>query len=165
MNIFYKILSAIIMVIEGFIRNISGGIGIWLRRIYYTHRFSECGKNIRIDEGVIIQGKKNFKVGENVWIDKYCILLAGQVNIPENHCKRIPMNLETYNEGILEIGSNTHLGIGTIIQAHAGIKIGDNFTTSAGCKLYSLSNDVEECKYGTYILTNTLVLDISSHQS
>lgn len=63
--------------------------------------------------------------------------------------KRINTNNAGAVEGIIEIGSNTHLGIGTILQGHGGIHIKDHFTSSAGCKIYSFSNDYRNCRKGT----------------
>ena len=54
-----KVLNLYFQTVESLIRNISGRIGTVLRRKYYTKRFAQCGKNLVIDEGVIIQGAKD----------------------------------------------------------------------------------------------------------
>ena len=145
-----KIKNIITSIIESFIRNISGRIGIIIRRKYYSNKFAKCGKNLRIDEGVIIQGLKDIYIGDNVWIDKYCILMAGKVNIPLEQTVIKENKDFKYKQGELYIGSNTHIGCQSILQAHGGISIGDYFTSSSGCKIYSLSNDVQRCQYGTH---------------
>jgi acetyltransferase-like isoleucine patch superfamily enzyme len=144
-----KVSNLYFQIVESLIRNISGRLGIILRKKYYSNRFAKCGKNLQIDEGVIIQGSKDIHIGDNVWIDKYCILMAGKVTIPQEQVKVKQNKDYIYNEGELHIGSNVHIAPQCIIQAYAGISIGDYFTASAGCKIYSLSNDVENCKYGT----------------
>ena len=145
-----KVLNLYFQTVESLIRNISGRIGTVLRRKYYTKRFAQCGKNLVIDEGVIIQGAKDIFIGDNVWIDKYCILMAGKVDIPREQIKiKHNKNYES-NEGELHIGSNVHIAPQCIIQAHGGVSIGDYFTSSAGCKIYSLSNDVRSCNFGTH---------------
>lgn len=145
-----KIKSLISQIIESLIRNISGRVGTILRRKYYSKKFAKCGQNLQIDEGVIIQGAKDIFIGDNVWIDKYCILMAGKVNILSEQVK-VKKNINyIYNEGELHIGSNIHIAPQCIIQAHAGVSIGSYFTASAGSKIYSISNDVQECKYGTH---------------
>lgn len=145
-----KILNLTFQIIESLIRNISGRIGTVLRRKYYSKRFSQCGINLQIDEGVIIQGVKDIYIGDNVWIDKYCILMAGKVSIPYEQVKIKQNKNYIYGEGELHIGSNVHIAPQCIVQAHGGVSIGDYFTSSAGTKIYSLSNDVHECKYGTH---------------
>lgn len=150
MYLLYRIKVNILFLFEGAIRNISGQLGIKIRGYYYRKRFGKCGNSLRIDEGVIIQGAKNVYIGDNVWIDKYSIIMAGKIKIDDKRCKKINCNKYEFKEGELHIGSNVHLGIGMIIQAHGGVQIGDYFTTSAGCKIYSFSNDVAKCRKGTY---------------
>jgi len=137
-------------IIESLIRNISGSIGISLRRFYYSKRFAKCGVNLKIDEGVIIEGIKAIYLGDNVWIDKYCILMAGQVSILKEQVKNKKNKDYVFNDGELHIGTNVHIAPHCIVQAHAGVSIGNNFTASAGSKIYSLSNDVQNCKFGTH---------------
>jgi galactoside O-acetyltransferase len=67
--------------------------------------------------------------------------------------KRIENKNFKLEEGELIIGNGVHIGIGNIIQAHGGIYIGNNVTTSAGVKMYSLSNypyDENDLKTITY---------------
>ena len=148
-RLYTKLLKQILFLIESFLRNISGSLGIKLRRVYYGKRFAKCGKNLRIDEGVIIENPEYIYVGDNVWIDKYCILIAGKVNISKNQLKVKKNPKYLYNERELHIGNNTHIAPQCIIQAHGGVSIGNYFTSSAGAKIYSLSNDVKNCKQGT----------------
>jgi acetyltransferase-like isoleucine patch superfamily enzyme len=115
-------------------------VGTILRRKYYSKRFGKCGMNLQIDEGVIIQGAKDIFVGDNVWIDKYCILMAGKLTIPKEQVK-VKLNKHyKHNEGELHIGSNVHIAPQCIIQAHGGVSIGNNCGFSSGVKVYSLTN-------------------------
>jgi len=150
LNLLSRIKRNVFLLFESFIRNISGRLGIKIRSIYYSRRFGKCGKNLQIDEGVIIQGINNIYIGNNVWIDKYSILMAGKITIDNTKCKNKNNRNYAHKEGELHIGSNVHLGIGIIIQAYGGVQIGDYFTTSSGCKIYSFSNDVAKCRKGTY---------------
>ena len=147
-SIYIKLFNQFFLLVESLIRNLSGILGQKLRTFYYSKRARSCGKNLVVDEGVIIQGIKDIYFGDNVWIDKYCILMAGKIQIDENHCifKQQQLNVE---EGVIQIGNNSHIGIRTIIQGHGGIKIGDFFTSSAETKIYSLSNDYNHSFNGT----------------
>ncbi len=149
-----KLIRQLYFLIETLIRNISGSIGIKIRRWYYSKRFAKCGKNLRIDEGVIIENPEYIYVGDNVWIDKYCILIAGKVNIPKDKIKVRKNKKYIYKEGELHIGDNVHIAPQCIIQAHGGVLIGNYFTVSAGSKIYSFSNDVNKCIQGTQFSKN-----------
>jgi len=127
--------------IKFFVIYMPGPTGRKLRYLYYRKKLKRCGKNVVIDEGVIIQGAEWISIGDNVWIDKYCILMAGPVRFNEKCLvKKIENRKFLYEEGELIIGNGVHIGINNILQAHAGIFIGNNVTTSAGVKIYSLSN-------------------------
>jgi len=93
-----------------------------------------------IDEGVIIQNPEWISIGDNVWIDKYCLLIAGLVNLKGVILKKRINSNFTWQEGELIIGSGVHIGAFSIIQAHGGVYMGDYVTASAGVKIYSLSN-------------------------
>lgn len=139
-TLFSKLSNLYSQIVESLIRNISGRAGVILRRKYYSKKFAKCGQNLHIDEGVIIQGAKDIFIGDNVWIDKYCILMAGKVNISSEQVKVKQNKNYLYNEGELHIGSNVHIAPQCIIQAHGGVSIGDNCGFSSGVKLYSLTN-------------------------
>ncbi len=147
-SIYTKLINQLFPLVESLIRHLSGRLGWKLRAIYYSRRARSCGKNLVIDEGVIIRGIKDIHFGDNVWVDKYCVLMAGRVEIDKKNCifKQQQLNVE---EGIIQIGNNIHIGIGTIIQGHGGVKIGDFFTSSAGAKIYSLSNNYSLSCNGT----------------
>lgn len=125
--------------IEGLIRHVSGRLGIFLRRVYYNIRLGRCGKKILISEGVYFDNPKDIEIGDYVWIDRNVILIAGKIGNKSDI--RTPDTYDVNKEGKIVIGSYSHLGIGTIIQGHGGILIGENFTSSAYCKIYTLSND------------------------
>lgn len=55
----------------------------------------------------------------------------------------------TIEPGSVRIGTQSHIGVGTVIQGHGGVLLGKNFTSSAYCKIYSLSNIPSECQNGT----------------
>ena len=135
----------IAQLVESLIRNISGRAGIVLRRIYYQNRFAKCGSQLVISEGVFIDQPKNVELGNNVWIDKGVIIITGSVS--KKQVKKI-RNVDF--EGKLVVGSDIHIGIRTIIQAHGGIQIGNFFTTGSDAKLYSLSNNVRATTHGTH---------------
>jgi acetyltransferase-like isoleucine patch superfamily enzyme len=134
--------------IEDVLRNFSGGLGRKLRYAYYKYRLGSCGKNVQIDEGVYFVNPKYIKLEDNIWIDKNVILIAGKGGDIQ---KTKTINLDGAPlEGEIIIGRFSHIGISTIIQGHGGIQIGEYFTSSSGCKIYTLSNDPQKCRQGTY---------------
>ena len=145
----YKIMTIYHNIIESIIRDIGSPLGTFLRYHYYKKRFYRCGENVKIDIGVVFEGAENIVIGNDVWIDKYSVLIAGDVYLNENFCKIKNIDIKKVKRGCLYIGDNAHIGVQCVIQAHGGVFIGNYFTMSSGSKIYSLSNDVGMCKYGT----------------
>lgn len=129
--------------IEGWLRWVGGPVGIGLRRAWYRNRFKFCGQRVTIDLGVIIEGAEHISIGDDVWIDKQVILIAGPNGpIPEGQPAGIP-------PGEIYIGSASHICPSVIIQGHGGVKISANCTIGAGSMIYSQSNIVSETHQGT----------------
>jgi acetyltransferase-like isoleucine patch superfamily enzyme len=133
--------------IAGLLRNIGGPVGIRLRRWFYRARLGKCGKNLVIDIGVSLVAPRWIGFGDNVWIDKNVVIVAG----PAPHAK-MEQRATAHSDaepGHVAIGSNSHIGVGTIIQGHGGVTIGRRFTTSPYCTIFSQSNDYRRCREGT----------------
>lgn len=135
--------------IESFIRGIGGSAGRYLRYAYYKRRLKFCGKGVAIDTGVHFINPSSISLGEGVWIDKNCILIAGGLPLAKDRVKEIENREFRGNRGEIYIGDHSHIGLMTVIQGHGGVWIDQYFTSSAGVKIYSLSNDPKECRTGT----------------
>jgi acetyltransferase-like isoleucine patch superfamily enzyme len=136
-------MSLIATLIEDLIRWPGGPLGIRLRRAWYRRRLRACGSGLRIEPGVHILGARHIGLGDNVWLDRGVTLIAG----PSRAGARIVAGPPA--DGTLEIGADSHLGPGAIVQAHGGVRIGAAFTASAGARIYSFSNDPAACRSGT----------------
>lgn len=137
---------------ESVIRHWGGSLGRWLRARYYRGKFAGCGTNLVIDEGVYLAGTEHMTLGSNVWIDKGCVIIAGPPSEEGQRGtrERAPRPGVETELGQLTIGDDCHFGVGTIIQAHGGVVLGSQMTTSSGVKLYSWSNDARRARAGTF---------------
>jgi len=134
--------------IEDMLRDLSGPLGIRLRRIYYRRRLKRCGKGLVIEPGVHLVQPDYISLGQNVWIDRNAVLIAGAPDTNAYIEQRKNEDI-TIAPGEIIIGSDSHIGIGAIIQGHGGVEIGDCFTASPSAKIYSFSNDYRLCRNGT----------------
>ncbi|PWB83088.1 MAG: hypothetical protein C3F11_08430 [Methylocystaceae bacterium] len=132
---------------EDLIRHVSGPMGIVLRRAYYKRRLKSCGSNLFVAPGVAIENPQFVSVGDWVWIDRNVIILAGAAN--ETERLKIVENPDCIaRPGEVVIGSRCHIAIGSVIQGHGGVSIGDSFVGGAGCLIYSLSNSLYSSRLG-----------------
>ena len=115
-----------------------GPTGNWLRNWHYRRKLKSCGRNVTIDVGVLIEGPDLVSIGNNVHIDKYCIIATGSEISGTVHRKK--NDSFGFREGELVIGDEVHIAQQCIIMAYGGVSIGDRCGFSAGAKLYSLTN-------------------------
>ena len=99
-----------------------------------NYNFKNIGKNVFIDENVIIPHPNNVEIGNNVRIDSNCILSSGDKGniIIKNNVHIAPFNL-------IYCANNYKI----ILEDHSGL--------AAGCKLYGKTSNYD----GNY-LTNPL---------
>lgn len=125
---------------ESVIRQLSGAFGRKLRYSYYKKRLKHLGQNVVIDENVIFSNPQCISIGNNSWIDHNVILLAGDTRTPERK-DYFRQNKNFRGEvGDLTIGKNCHIAPNVVIQAHAGVSIGDCVGVASGSKIYSVSH-------------------------
>jgi acetyltransferase-like isoleucine patch superfamily enzyme len=140
--VFFKILKIPFIVLRDvwklFIVYMPGGFGVRLRYMYYRNKFKKCGKNLVIDVGVHIDGAELISVGDNVYIDKYCIIATGKKLTGK--IRRKPNNSFKGEEGEIIIGNDIHIAQFCILMGYGGIKIENKCVLSSGCKIYSLTN-------------------------
>ncbi len=137
-----KLKNIIFSIVELLIINIPGGLGQRVRYAYYSRRFAMCGKNVRIDIGVIFQNPENIYIGDDVWFLPYSIITAKPLS--EKFDERI-LKLKKNNDfdkvdGSISIGNQTSIGSYNVLQGYGGIKIGNKVTTSARVNIYSFSH-------------------------
>lgn len=125
--------------ILSYIIHVPGGVGNRLRYMFYRQRLHHLGRNVIIDVGVQMIGTEFISIGDNTWIDKYVILLAGKPRPGRTtYYKENPAFSGTVGE--LWIGKNCHIAPHSLISGHGGMWLGDNLTVASGSRLYSFSH-------------------------
>jgi galactoside O-acetyltransferase len=94
--------------------------------------FKKIGENVLISDKVSIYGAKNISLGDNVRIDDFCIISAG--------------------EGGIKIGNYVHIACYASIIGKEEVILGDFSGISAKVSVYSSSDD-----YSGAYLTNPMV--------
>ena len=132
--------------VESLIRNISGPLGLLLRRIYYKIRLKKCGKNLKVSIGVKIINPRQVELGDNVWLDNFVLIIAGNYKLSGNK-KEMYIKNDNFklNQGDVKIGSYIHIAPYCILNGFgAGIHIKDDSTLAAAVKIYSATNTYKD---------------------
>jgi acetyltransferase-like isoleucine patch superfamily enzyme len=135
-----RLLAELIWVVLFPAQYIPGAIGSRVRRIVWRFFLGGMGKRVNIDVGVQFVNPQCIFIGDDTWIDKYAILIAGPPHEGMRSISRKP-NLDfPAKEGELHIGSRCHIAAQAVIQAHGGVWIGDELTIASGARIYSMSH-------------------------
>jgi len=78
-------------------------LGNYLRAVYYSHKLKRLGKNVIIDQGVIILYPEEVEIDTFAWIDKNVILGAKQMKIGKR--VHIAQNVVITGGGAFQIGN------------------------------------------------------------
>jgi len=126
--------------LQFFIAYWPGPLGFKMRTSYYRRKLKHLGKNVIIDTGVFFQNPGFIAIGDNCWIDKNVVLMAGLDN---SEREKIIKKNEKYpgNPGEIYVGNGVHIGIGGIFSGiSSGIYISNYCGFSADCKVYSFTS-------------------------
>ena len=151
------------------VQYIPGAIGNRLRRVVWRFFLGGMGKRVLIDVGVQLVNPRSIFIGDDTWIDKYVVLIAGPPHEGERIICRKPNEEFHAKEGELRIGSRCHIAPQALIQAHGGVWLGNELTIASGSRIYSMSHhyrpvDQAQTKYyrfSTYAREEDQVLIIS----
>jgi acetyltransferase-like isoleucine patch superfamily enzyme len=130
----------LLKIFEGLIRNIDGRTGQLIRSWYYGRRLKRCGKDVIIDVGVVFQNPGSISLSDNIWIDRYAVLIAGKF-LPGKRKFIEKLNSDFVGQaGDLSLASGVHVAPFVVLQAHGGLTIGKNVTIASGARVYTLSH-------------------------
>jgi galactoside O-acetyltransferase len=98
----------------------------------HNEGFASLGKNIHISTTCTVVGTKKILIGDNVRIDGYTTIIAVDENIV--------------------IGSNIHIGSGSLLIGKSGILMEDYSCLSHGVQIFTVSDD-----YSGEYMTNPMI--------
>ena len=96
---------------------IPGGPGTATRRVLYTPLFGRAGKGLRTGIGVVVQGFRNIRLGNNVGLNRLSSLYAARGTIKlGNNVFLGDFSSINANDATITIGNNVAIGPMTLIQ-------------------------------------------------
>lgn len=125
---------------EWLVVGLPGDAGIALRHAVYRRRLRHLGRDVVFETGVRLVGPEWMSIGDNCWIDKDVVLLAGPPGRGARRVTRRENPAFAHREGELVVGPNCHIAAHAVVSAHGGVSIGADTTIAAGARVYSLSH-------------------------
>ena len=122
------------------VTHLPGPSGYAVRRWYWRGRLRHLGQGALIDTGVHFRNPGFIHVGENAWIDKGAVILAGSDASPREKIAVANPAFEG-QPGVVHIGANVHVGIGCIVSGiDAGVFIADDCGLAARVQVYAFTH-------------------------
>lgn len=124
-----------------------GEFGFILRSRYWRKRLKSLGKTTRIDVGVYFQNPEYISIGDNSWIDRGVVILAG---VDNSNREKIKLDNTDYTQenGVVKIGDKVHIAVGCIISGiSAGVYISNECNIAARCCVYAFSHHYKSRKF------------------
>jgi len=116
-----------------------GEVGFYLRYQFWKRKLKFLGKKARIDVNAHFQNPKFISLGENCWIDRNVLIIAGPPFI-----ERITFFKENsdflLDAGNVYIGKNTHIAPNCVLNGMGGLYIGKNSGVASNSNIYSFSH-------------------------
>lgn len=124
-----------------------GGVGRRLRAAYWKQRLGGMGERCAIDVGVVIQSPENVFLGDDVWLDNYCVLIAGPLDGRVTRRRILPNSSFHGERGRIHIGDRSHVGPHAVVQGHGGVSTGADIVIGAHTMVYSLTSHYRSDDY------------------
>ncbi len=121
-----------------FVIYLPGETGIVLRQMYYRRRLKSMGRNVRIEPGVFFQHPECISIGENCWIDRGVMLLAGKPIAGED--RRLIRGKNRDFEGEIVLGDKIHVAAYCTVAGMGGLRIGNNTGIGTKTSIYTYTS-------------------------
>jgi len=116
---------------------IPGGIGIYLRKIFYPRLFKKVGKGLIIGRNVVIRHPDKIELGDNITIDDNCIIdgrgAGSGRGVLEDNVLINRNCMVLAKAGPIRLGKRTSIGSNSVIVSMDGVDFGEAVLTAAGC--------------------------------
>jgi acetyltransferase-like isoleucine patch superfamily enzyme len=124
-----------------FLRNLQGGLGIFLRGIFCRSLFRRAGRKVFIGPGVTLRHPRRIELGDEVILDEGCVLDAkGEGGAGIRLGSRVFVSRQAHlgcKEGSITVGDNVSFGPFAIVHSidASAVRVGSNVMIAANCYL------------------------------
>lgn len=118
---------------------LSGALGLALRKVFYPPLFRRCGKGVVFGRDLVVRNAHLISLGDNVIIDDGCVLDgrgAGPAGVEIGDRTILGRGVSIQAKiGPIVIGSDSDIGMHSVIHSQGGVEIGCSVVMGGGCKL------------------------------
>lgn len=116
-----------------------GALGLALRKMFYPRLFRRCGRGVIFGRDLVLRNAHQIELGEHVVLDDGCVLDgrgAGAEGVVVGDRVIVGRNTAIQAKiGPIHIGSDSDIGMWSVIHSQGGVHIGDAVVLGGGCKI------------------------------
>ena len=141
-----------------------GEMGFSLRRNFYKKKLKSLGKNFIIETGVTLDGCEFIEIGDNVRIDRDCII---QTQVTDINSNNYSLENSKFNgeRGMIYIEAEVRINARSSIYGYGGVRLGKLSVLSESSKIFSsthIPNDLNIPSKKTYVKHSNNYIDSPS---
>jgi acetyltransferase-like isoleucine patch superfamily enzyme len=118
---------------------VPGALGLAMRRLFYPRLFRRCGRGVVFGRDLVIRNGHRIALGDNVIIDDACVIDgrgAGPDGIEVGDRTILGRGVSIQAKiGPIRIGSDSDIGMHSVIHSQGGVEIGNEVVLGGGCKI------------------------------
>lgn len=116
-----------------------GALGLALRRVFYPGLFRRCGRGVVFGRDLVIRNAQLISLGDHVIIDDDCVIDgrgAGPAGVEIGDRTILGRGVSIQAKiGPIRIGSDSDIGMHSVIHSQGGVDIGREVVLGGGCKI------------------------------
>jgi len=129
--IFYELITSLL-------GSISGGLGLFLRKKFYSRLFINPTPGLVVGRNVTIRNSRKINIGRNVFFDDNTLIdgRGGDQQFGVELGDEVILNRNCMlkaKTGQIKLGNKTNIGTNSVIVSYTGVEIGESVLVAGGC--------------------------------
>ena len=116
-----------------------GALGLALRKLFYPRLFRRCGRGVVFGRDLVVRNAHRISLGDNVVLDDGCVVDgrgAGPAGVEIGDRTILGRGVSIQAKiGPIRIGSDSDIGMHSVIHSQGGVDIGREVVLGGGCKI------------------------------
>ena len=116
-----------------------GALGLAMRKLFYPRLFRRCGRGVVFGRDLVIRNPHRISLGDNVILDDGCVIDgrgAGPAGVEIGARTILGRGVSVQAKiGPIRIGSDSDIGMHSVIHSQGGVEIGNEVVLGGGCKI------------------------------
>ncbi|MGD9507345.1 MAG: DapH/DapD/GlmU-related protein [Geminicoccaceae bacterium] len=116
-----------------------GALGLAMRKLFFPRLFRRCGRGVVFGRDLVVRNGHRISLGDNVILDDGCVIDgrgAGPAGVEIGDRTILGRGVSIQAKiGPIRVGSDSDIGMHSVIHSQGGVEIGNEVVLGGGCKI------------------------------